>query len=153
MSDITTCQICARPIKSSTGFIAHHGYRRPSIGWQTGSCSGTGYVPYEVGCDQLRKEIDRMIAFIAKEEQDLQDFLNNPPQTIKGIERRRGRDELVTYEKPEGFTLQSYYRMSQTYENEYHSRKSDYTQRIKMMKGDLIFMQERLAAWKGSKEA
>jgi hypothetical protein len=43
----TTCQICSRQIKASKGLIAHHGYERPGMGFQTTSCFGARRLPYE----------------------------------------------------------------------------------------------------------
>jgi len=45
-----TCQICGRPIHAATGVIAHHGYERPSDipGFQTDSCYGARFQPFEV---------------------------------------------------------------------------------------------------------
>jgi len=43
-----TCQCCGRQIFAQTGTIAHHGYERPGYGWQTASCMGAKYLPFEV---------------------------------------------------------------------------------------------------------
>lgn len=48
-----TCQCCARPIFAETGTIAHHGYERPGYGYQTASCMGAKYLPFEVSRDRL----------------------------------------------------------------------------------------------------
>jgi len=60
----TTCQICGRDIKAKKGVIAHHGYRRPGDGWQTGSCFGARHVPYEQGSDAIEIMIPRVAAQI-----------------------------------------------------------------------------------------
>jgi hypothetical protein len=52
-----TCQCCARPILAKSGLIAHHGYERPDIGWQTASCMGARRDPFEVS----REALGRMI--------------------------------------------------------------------------------------------
>lgn len=60
------CQICEREIKAKSGLIAHHGYTRPHAqGWQTPSCMGARYRPYEVACDRLPAAIDAVAAHIA----------------------------------------------------------------------------------------
>jgi hypothetical protein len=41
------CQICARDILADEGRIAHHGYARPGVGYQTASCPGAMELPYE----------------------------------------------------------------------------------------------------------
>jgi hypothetical protein len=48
-----TCQCCERQIFAETGVIAHHGYERPSIGWQTASCMGARYQPFEADRTRL----------------------------------------------------------------------------------------------------
>lgn len=60
-----TCQICARPIFAETGVIAHHGYERPGYGYQTSSCWGARYLPFET---------DRSILlnYIAQQRKDLE---------------------------------------------------------------------------------
>ncbi|QOZ66409.1 hypothetical protein [Bradyrhizobium arachidis] len=48
-----TCQCCGRQILANTGVIALHGYRRPGDGWQTASCDGAKFLPFEVSRDRL----------------------------------------------------------------------------------------------------
>lgn len=48
-----TCQCCARQIFAETGTIAHHGYERPGWGYQTASCMGAKFLPFEVSRDRL----------------------------------------------------------------------------------------------------
>jgi hypothetical protein len=48
-----TCQCCGRQIFAQRGKIAHHGYERPGYGWQTASCMGALYAPFEVFRDRL----------------------------------------------------------------------------------------------------
>lgn len=47
------CQICNRNIGVRAGVIAHHGYERPGSGWQTGSCMGARFLPYELSCERI----------------------------------------------------------------------------------------------------
>lgn len=48
-----TCQCCARGIFAERGKIAHHGYERPGDGWQTASCMGAMYAPFETSRTRL----------------------------------------------------------------------------------------------------
>lgn len=48
-----TCQICGRPIYAEVGVIAHHGYERPGMGWQTDSCPAARELPFEASRDVL----------------------------------------------------------------------------------------------------
>ncbi len=61
------CQCCGRLIGAKTGTIAHHGYQRPGHGWQTGSCPGAKYLPFEQNRDRLGWMIDSMRDFEARE--------------------------------------------------------------------------------------
>lgn len=58
------CQVCGREIKSKSGFIAHHGYTRPDVGWQTESCVGARQLPYEKSRDIIPKAIQSIKSFI-----------------------------------------------------------------------------------------
>jgi len=55
-----TCQICGRGILAETGRIAHHGYERPGMGWQTASCEGALELPFEVTRDVLGDHLIRV---------------------------------------------------------------------------------------------
>jgi hypothetical protein len=57
-----TCQCCGRGIFANGGKIAHHGYQRPGDGWQTASCAGATYLPFEVSRERLGHLIDHLIA-------------------------------------------------------------------------------------------
>jgi hypothetical protein len=85
----TTCQICGRAIKAGNGLIAHHGYQRPGHGWQTNSCFGARYRPYEVACDALPPAIVGLGAYIARQQTTLASLLESPPATL-AYERRGG---------------------------------------------------------------
>lgn len=56
-----TCQCCGRAILAETGVIAHHGYTRPTEGWQTASCTGARHLPFEVDRSELGNEIERAL--------------------------------------------------------------------------------------------
>lgn len=55
-----TCQICGKLHLANTGKLAHHGYERPGMGWQTASCSGARELPFEVSRDRLGVHIEAM---------------------------------------------------------------------------------------------
>jgi hypothetical protein len=55
-----TCQCCGRQIFAQRGKIAHHGYERPGYGWQTASCMGATYLPFEVDRAHLADLIVRL---------------------------------------------------------------------------------------------
>ncbi len=51
---VKTCPVCFRPIAVVGGRMAHHGYTRPEIGWQTASCEGIRFKPLEVSSEGLQ---------------------------------------------------------------------------------------------------
>jgi len=55
------CQCCGRQIEAKRGNIAHHGYQRPGQGWQTSSCIGAMFPPFQVSRDRLGYLIDQVI--------------------------------------------------------------------------------------------
>lgn len=48
-----TCPVCFRSIAVQRGTMAHHGYTRPGLGWQTASCPGVRFRPLEVSNEGL----------------------------------------------------------------------------------------------------
>ena len=54
------CQCCGRAILANMGSIAHHGYERPGHGWQSASCMGAKFLPFEVD----RARLGEMISFL-----------------------------------------------------------------------------------------
>lgn len=97
----TTCQICGRAIKAKNGWIAHRGYTRPGHGWQTGSCFGARFRPYEVAHDALDTHIGFMATALPLAEASLAAYKNNPPEELDELGSfNRGR---ITHKRPEGF--------------------------------------------------
>lgn len=74
-----TCQICLREIKAGRGLIAKHGYRRPGQGWQTASCFGAGYRPFEVSCDAIETLIPRLRTWASGHRDAVTKLTANPP--------------------------------------------------------------------------
>jgi hypothetical protein len=151
-----TCQVCGRAIKAKSGLIAHHGYTRPYEGWQTASCQGARYVPYEESCDRLKEVAVMVERFVARQEEAFANFLAIPPQTITVFERRGsyGKGKEVVYTKSETFNKDHYYaRIPETYENAYDNRKHDYARTIEAAKADLSIMQRRINEWKPALQA
>lgn len=55
---VKTCPVCFRSIAVVRGLMAHHGYQRPGLGWQTQSCPGIRFKPLEQSTDGLVWSID-----------------------------------------------------------------------------------------------
>ena len=51
---VKTCPVCFRAIAVVGGTMAHHGYTRPEMGWQTASCQGIRFKPLEVSSEGLQ---------------------------------------------------------------------------------------------------
>ncbi len=51
---VKTCSVCFRAIAVVGGTMAHHGYTRPEMGWQTASCQGIRFKPLEVSSEGLQ---------------------------------------------------------------------------------------------------
>lgn len=146
---ITTCQICGRPIKAKNGLIAHHGYKRPGDGWQTASCAGARFLPYEISCDRLPPTIEAIKRHIDTVEAKLNDFINNPPKVltveIGGYYNKTTKEVAL----PENFDPKNppccvgMY----SYEGKFSDIRRKYQQDIKYSNQDLQFMEERLRNW------
>lgn len=146
---INTCQICARPIKAKTGVIAHHGYKRPNrgSGWQTTSCAGARYLPYEISCDRLPPTIETIKNYISMKEAQMKEFIENPPEKLIEVHFNDKRESI----RPDNFdaqkTLKECCHPYFSYEGKFHSRVHDMQIDIKFAKNDLKFMEERLKNW------
>lgn len=156
---ITTCQICGRAIKSKKGFIAHHGYQRPGMGWQTASCDGAGNLPYEVSCEALKRGIQRRGearegALLRREQ-----MIADPPATLSYRKRYAGREQgdLIQLARPEGFDSTAVFspsapRVGGTYESLFRTRCNEQVALADGLRQDIEFLQGRLAAWKAPTE-
>lgn len=147
---MVTCQICGRVIKAKNGIIAHHGYKRPGGGWQTASCAGARFLPYEVSCDRLPPTIEFIKRHIAMVEVKLNDFIDNPPKTLTVMKGYCFNKKPLEVPLPETFDPKNppccvgMY----SYEGEFSDIRRKYIQDIKFSKIDLKFMEDRLANWR-----
>jgi hypothetical protein len=146
------CQICGRAIKAKSGLIAHHGYRRPGHGWQTSSCFGARWRPYEVASDALPRAIERATAYRDNTQTQLAKLRANPPAEFD-VSRRDAwghvRQECKA-PRPDGFDGYAKRPGSykpQSYEGAFWKAVSAMEQNIRNAEADIDFMQKRLAAW------
>ena len=147
-----TCQICGRDIEAKAGLIAHHGYARPGMGWQTASCAGAKYRPYEVACDAIPPAIKNCDAFAVREKAKLSALLANPPAQYDVTRRdaygvKRGPDVIVTL--PAGFEPNA--RRSS---NKFGSYEGAFDAQARALRGDIAgtvnfrkYLENRLANW------
>lgn len=145
------CQICERAILANTGVIAHHGYERPGTGWQTSSCFGALYRPYEEACDALPPAIKQVTQFIEAKQAQLNEHLANPPRGIRYEQKDAyGRDRFYprTLLRPAGFKPGGYISRGDSYEYQYVSEQRGLESLIKRNTEWLEHLRKRLAAWK-----
>lgn len=148
MEEKFTCQVCGRKIKAKSGLIAHHGYQR-RYGWQSASCDGARFVPYEVSCDRLKEVAGWLERFIERKEQEYNAFIAERPAKLTVMEDTtayfKGRE--VIYERPEVYNE---YRENRprTYECAYAQQRCEYERTIKYAKSDIAIMRRRIQEWK-----
>lgn len=147
---ITTCQICARPIKANTGLIAHHGYKRPGQGWQTSSCRGARHLPYEESCDLIPVAIEEINEYVERQQERLTELTLNPPAELRCSRYRGARNapEVITVEKPENFNPDHKDYRPYSYSTIYHDQRYDLAKKIGYALHDKAFLEKRLANWK-----
>lgn len=165
-ADVTTCQVCGRPIKASSfrgvsrwaGMIAHHGYRRPAAGWQTSSCLGARFAPYERSCDRLRQVIGLVEKHLAVARATLATSEFEPPAVLYRPDKSGRRfgfapPPLIAVTRPVGFlpTARQDY-MPDSYVTAYHAHLSALRSDVRGTEATLDFMRERLAAWRAPKD-
>lgn len=152
MTDNTHCQICARLIKASKGVIAHHGYKRPGYGYQTGSCYGARFRPYEVAKDAIEKMIVSVTNDIASMTKLIADMLINPPAELsfEEVEYKTGRTKYYPLPRPADFDpkadVRLYIRKTYAYQHKVLLQKREAY--LRQAKEFLQYLNERLAAWK-----
>lgn len=150
----TTCQVCGRAIKAGRGKIALHGYRRPGQGWQTGSCFGARYRPFEVACDALKAAIEAAGRFILATEERLAAWTTDPPASITVPPKRDAwsgavRREGFTVERPQGFTTVNagFSRVQGSYDSVWYGRARQMAAEIAAAQDEVKFLSARLATW------
>lgn len=147
----STCQICGRGIKSKNGKIALHGYKRPGQDWQTASCFGARYRPYEVACDALPVAIDATTRYRDDQAKALRDMLANPPATLSYQPMKFGypNDDAIELVRPDNYDVNdrgSY--CSHSYDGEFKSLRNERQSNVKGAAEFIRDMQKRLADWK-----
>lgn len=144
---MTTCQICGRAIKAPRGLIARHGFRRRG-GWQSASCFGAGWRPFEVACDALPIAIDKARAFVAQQDARAAELKAAAPDRLTVVTRRNmyGPTETRELERPADWPQTI---MSRTceYARAYRARLVDHTRAADMVRPEIAELAKRLASW------
>lgn len=162
---ITTCQICARPVKAPYGRIAHHGYRRPGDGYQSSSCPGALFPPYEQSCAWLRTYIESTRQKIAQLHERVACHEQHPPEELlysdaAFFERRQrgGLGAMHRVARPAGFSVEEAERFAATSQHTLYANRNRYEtvwlrvrdrlrRQIKQQSDYLAQLEKRLAAW------
>jgi len=166
------CQICGRMIKAPQGHptvekeedakiridgsetIAHHGYKRPhQEGWQTASCFGARYRPYELACDALPPAIQSVEAHIARRQDVLASLLANPPAQFdcERTDKWSGKTKKWTLMKPDDFTIETKDYHMGDYISEFNNRRRRLERDIEASVATRDGLKERLKNWKAPK--
>lgn len=148
----TTCQICGRAIWANTGKIAHHGYQRPDHGWQTTSCMGARYLPYEQSCDRIPEVIANIEGYIARTTSALELFVASPPNVLiyekyQGMSKRPLSIEVarpIDFD-PSKIAYRSF--RPDSYDNLFFGRKDSFERDIASAKNYLAYLNKRLTDW------
>lgn len=140
---MATCQICGREIKANKGVIAHHGYKRPGSGWQTTSCIGARFAPYEESADRISYVINLIEDFIASKQAYLETLTTNPPATLT----YQGRHKTVEVAKPADFNPDHNIGVAGSYESLFRKARREAEVSIRQSEADLTSLRERLANW------
>jgi hypothetical protein len=157
----THCQICGRQIKVVRGWcgqtlraenlIAHHGYQRPyQEGWQTASCYGARWRPYEVAADALPPCIEFADRSATANEDGLAKLLADPPGMLiyQSTRYKRPHGEPVVLARPENYDVNgegSY--IPGSYDGVFKNRKWELRRNAKMFREEAAALRKRLAAW------
>lgn len=158
---MTTCQICGRAIKAAKGVIAHHGYHRKG-GWQTSSCFGARWRPWEIACDAIPAAITRASTVQAQHKEQLVALVGNPPRGIyyQRMDRWSKRPTPVgpamSLLRPEGFDPAAKRPVAwsmadePTYVRQFCRQREHHETTIKEIGEHIVELRERLASWKGA---
>ena len=135
------CQCCDRAILANTGVIAHHGYQRPGIGWQTASCMGARHLPFEVDrerlsvmIDALKRQLKGHKAWRAKV------FAEEVPITLTFADRAAPKVNGKTASAKIEFTRENFNVMMEKYSRIIQSRQWQMTSFDEIKKRELTFM-------------
>jgi hypothetical protein len=170
------CQCCGRLILANTGTIAHHGYSRPGSGWQTASCMGAKYLPFETSRDQLGVMIKVIEQMIADHEDHIHRIsteispvrftwtVNKIDETGRCLKDRRGRrltetrhfditrDIFGSDQLPEDVAQAIRAAYLHSYDDIMERDLRPVRYRLKSLQGDLKGQQARFDGWKQTHE-
>lgn len=159
-----TCQCCFASYKvRKGGYVTHHGFKRPGIGFLVGVCRGTYELPYEKSCEATKTYRQECEAYIKVQSELLQKYQNNEINEIVYIKelkevvfdmqgRSKHKTTPVTVLKgtPEkGYVYRPY---DTDYTPSFEQLREDKIRKIsrdiEVTKQEVIFLTEKINQWK-----
>ena len=141
VNDAGTCACCFRDIAVVRGTMAHHGYQRPQLGFQTASCPGVRFRPLEVSSEGLVWLINYLRGESEKSREQLAD--RDSWSAITRLARApaggRSRTHLITTRRDDP-----------KWPAEFQRRVDTLTSEIKATEAHIAELEPVLAAWKPS---
>ena len=133
-----TCSCCFRSVAIAAGGrrMAHHGYERPQLGWQTASCMGVAYPPFESsaeGTKAYRQAILNHANGMRRMAAEVRDS-KGPIQIERSYAGRRMADMTVQPDDP-------------NYERHKQNRIAQLTQRAEINEQAAAQLTQKIGAW------
>lgn len=162
-----TCQCCGRGIFAERGKIAHHGYERPSgEGYQTASCMGALYPPFEVSRTRLGAMIRGLTANrdgqiedrekVVREERGIGvewlDYSKRDSRGRPGLPTREYAARLNFAELTAGAKKRLEHRGIKTWEDLKRNEIERIEDKIKYLNERIAYEQKRFDGWKQTHE-
>jgi len=154
------CQCCSRAIHAALGTIAHHGYQRPGVGWQTASCFGAKRLPWEADRAVVAEVIDHLKERLLRSEyarcavsdeiEPVTHHYQVYDRTVRGGYRSKTL-ELTrdTFDAIVKANVDDVFKYSRTTFDEFKARDLDKRDReIEQLKRDIAEFTRRYAGWK-----
>lgn len=135
-----TCPCCFAN-QAVRGTMVHHGYQRPGEGYQTASCPGIRFKPYERSPDGVLAMIDSLEAQITDHTQKLADKENWPSVTMMARAKRSAKHL-------DGTALVTVERGSKDWDRAYRAEVRHLEAKIEAAQSNLSSYLEKKAAWK-----
>lgn len=130
---VKTCACCFRQIAVVGSTMAHHGYERPDIGWQTASCDGIRFKPLEVSNEGLVYVISRSKSRLT----GLQASYDSRGSLTELRKNGLKRNSLITIHKG-----------SKDWDIEFKYYVLNLQSKIKSQASNLEYLEAKLAKWK-----
>lgn len=130
---IKTCPVCFRQIAVQGTTIAHHGYKRPSYGWQTASCAGIRFKPLE----QSSEGLEWLITTLQGRLSGLRGAIANQatePEFLMVTSRARDKVEVIKRADP-------------SWKKVFARRIAEVESEIQQLEHELPILEHKLATW------